>query len=101
MIYLALCVVFGIAGGLVGRMKGGSFLLWGLISAVFPVLGLVGAVLYRSERDELRRECPNCGKLCLLYEAMCLRCGQDLEFPDVAIESEAAAERAQRQIPAT
>lgn len=100
MIYLLLCVFFGIAGALVGRAKGSSWFLWGLLSACFPVIGLIAAVLYRSERDELRRQCPNCGAIRPLYEAMCLKCGTELDFPDVAIESEAAAERARLQAPA-
>jgi hypothetical protein len=90
-IYLAFALWFGIATGVVGRIKGSSFLLWFLIGAVLPVLGLAGAVLYRSERDELRRQCPGCGKLVKLHDAMCMRCGTDLEFPDVAIEPESAA----------
>ena len=35
--YLIICLFFGLAGGIVGRMKGSSFLLWFLISAIVPV----------------------------------------------------------------
>jgi membrane protein implicated in regulation of membrane protease activity len=90
-IYLAFALWFGIAAGVVGRIKGSSFFLWFLIGAALPVLGLVGAVLYRSERDELRRQCPNCGKIVKLHDAMCMRCGADLEFPDAAVEPESVA----------
>ena len=45
----------------------------------------------RSERDEVRRQCPTCGKIVKLHDAMCMRCGTDLEFPAVAIEPESAA----------
>lgn len=100
MIYLLLCVFFGIAGAVVARAKGGSWLLWGLISAVFPVIGVIAAVLYRSEREELRRECPSCGALRPISDAMCLKCGAELDFPDVAIESQAEADRARAQAPA-
>jgi hypothetical protein len=89
-IYLAFAVWFGIAAGVVGKIKGSSFVLWFLIGAVLPVLGLAGALLSRSERDEVRRQCPTCGKLVKLYDAMCMRCGTDLEFPDRAIEPESA-----------
>jgi hypothetical protein len=92
-IYLAFALWFGIATGVVGRIKGSSFFLWFLIGAVLPVLGLAGAVFYRSERDELRRQCPTCGKVVKLHDAMCMRCGTDLEFPDRAIEPESAALR--------
>ena len=91
MAYLIIAFSFGLAGGIVGRSKGSSFLIWFAISFAVPVIGLVAAVLYRSERDEVRRQCPQCGNLVKLHDAMCMRCGHDLEFPDVAIEPEAAA----------
>ena len=91
MIYLVFAVWFGIATAVVGRIKGSSAVLWFLIGAAVPVIGLVCAVLYRSERDELRRQCPTCGKVVKLHDAMCMRCGTDLEFPDLAIEPESAA----------
>jgi hypothetical protein len=93
MIYLLICLWFGLAGGVVGRIKGSSFFLWFLISAVVPVIGLLVAVFYRSERDEVRRQCPRCGAIVKLYDQVCMRCGEDMYFPDIAIESEAAARR--------
>jgi membrane protein implicated in regulation of membrane protease activity len=90
-IYLAFALWFGIAAGVVGKIKGSSFFIWFLIGAALPVLGLAGAVLYRSERDEPRRQCPTCGKIVKLHDAMCMRCGTDLEVPDVAIEPESVA----------
>jgi peptidoglycan/LPS O-acetylase OafA/YrhL len=90
-IYLIFALWFGIATGVVGRIKGSSAILWFLIGSAVPVIGLVCAVLYRSERDELRRQCPRCGRLVKLYDAMCMRCGTDLEFPDTAVEPESAA----------
>ena len=89
--YLVIALAFGLAGGLVGRMKGSSFWLWFAISALVPFLGLLAAVLYRVEREELRRQCPRCGKVVMLYDAMCMRCGNELEFPEVAIEPPSAA----------
>jgi hypothetical protein len=90
-IYLIFALWFGIATGVVGKIKGSSAILWFLIGAAVPVLGLITAVLYRSERDEVRRQCPTCGKIVKLHDAMCMRCGTDLEFPDMAIEPESAA----------
>jgi hypothetical protein len=92
MIYLVICACFGLAGGLVGRAKGSSFFLWFLISAIVPVLGLVTAVAYRVEREELRRACPRCGRMCKLYDQICTRCGYDMDFPEVAVESELDAQ---------
>ena len=95
MVYLTICFFFGLAGGVVGRIKGSSFVLWFLISAIVPVIGLVAAVLYRVEADELRRQCPTCGRIVKLHDALCTRCGTELDFPDVAIEPESAAIRSQ------
>ena len=91
MAYLIICLFFGLAGGIVGRMKGSSFLLWFLISAIVPVLGLLAAVLYRFETDEVRRQCPRCGKVVMLYDQVCMRCGFDMDFPDQAIEPQSVA----------
>ncbi len=89
--YLFIALCFGLAGGIVGRSKGGSFLLWFAISGLVPFFGLLAALVSRVESDELRRQCPRCGKIVKLYEAKCMRCGEELEFPEVAIESESAA----------
>jgi hypothetical protein len=88
--YLTICFFFGLSGGLVGRIKGSSFFVWFLISAILPFAGLLAAVLHRSERDELRRQCPGCGKVVKLHDALCTRCGTELEFPEVAIAPESA-----------
>jgi hypothetical protein len=86
--YVVICLFFGLAGGLVGRMKGSSFWLWFLISGLVPMIGLLAAIFYRWEDRELRRQCPRCGRVTKLYDAKCMRCGEELEFPDVAIVSE-------------
>ena len=90
MAYLVIAFFFGLAGGFVGRSKGSSFVLWFLISAIVPFLGLLAAVLYRHEQDEVRRQCPRCGKVVKLYDQVCMRCGEDLEFPETAIVPESA-----------
>ncbi len=91
MIYLLLAIWFGVATGIVGRIRGSSFTIWALVGFVVPVVGLLVALVYRSERDELRRQCPGCGKIVMLHDAMCMRCGTDLEFPEVAVEPESVA----------
>lgn len=91
MAYLIIAFSFGLAGGFVGRAKGSSFVLWFLISAIVPFLGLLAAVLYRNEQDEVRRQCPRCGKVVKLYDQVCTGCGEDLEFPETAIVPESAA----------
>ncbi len=91
MAFLVICFFFGLAGGVIGRIKGSSFLLWFLISAIPPFIGLLAAILYRSERDEPRRDCPGCGRSVPVYAAICTRCGTELEFPDPAPEAGTAA----------
>jgi hypothetical protein len=81
MAYVVIAICFALAGGIVGRTKGSSFFLWFLISGLVPVLGLLAAVAYRRETDELQRRCPRCGRVIKLYDAVCTRCGLDLEFP--------------------
>jgi hypothetical protein len=63
------------------------------VGALVPFLGVVLAAMYRYETDELRRQCPTCGKIVPIYDALCTRCGTELDFPDVAIEPVSAARR--------
>jgi hypothetical protein len=79
--YLVIALAFGISGGIVGKLKGSSFFLWFLISACVPFLGLLAAVLYRNEHNEPKRQCPGCGRLVPVHDALCTRCGTELEFP--------------------
>jgi peptidoglycan/LPS O-acetylase OafA/YrhL len=88
--YIVICFFFGLAGGIVGRIKGSSFLMWFVISACVPVIGLLTAVLYRFEDKELRRQCPRCHRVVRLHDAVCMTCGEELAFPDTAIASESA-----------
>jgi len=94
---IVICFFFGLAGGFVGRMKGGGFTIWFLISACVPFIGLLTAVLWRRESEELRRECPRCFRIVMLHDAVCMHCGTELAFPDVAISPRA---RVARTVPA-
>jgi hypothetical protein len=88
-VFLAFC--FGLAGGIVGKLKGSSFFLWFLISGLLPLFGLLAALAFRFESDELRRQCPTCGRVTKIYDAICTRCGTELDFPDTAIAPESQA----------
>jgi uncharacterized paraquat-inducible protein A len=94
MAFVVICFFFGLAGGVVGKMKGSSFFLWFLISAIVPFIGLLAAVAYRTERDEPRRACPTCGKVVPVHDALCTRCGTELEYPEAVIEPAAPPVRA-------
>lgn len=86
--YVIIAVCFGLAGGWVGKLKGSSFFLWFLISGTVPIFGLLAALAYRFERDELRRACPRCGRVTKIYDTLCTRCGAELDFPETAIAPE-------------
>lgn len=89
--YIVIALGFALGGGTVGRLKGSSFWIWFAISGLVPFIGLMAALLYRSDREELRRECPQCGRLVKLHDALCMRCGTELDFPERAVVSEAEA----------
>jgi|SRR5215207_4365832 len=88
MAYVVIAICFGLAGGIVGKIKGSSFWLWFLISGAVPVIGLAAALMSRWDSNELRRQCATCGKVVKLHDALCTRCGAELDFPDVAIAPE-------------
>ena len=90
---LVIMFFFGLAGGIVGRTKGSSFLIWFMISGLIPFLGVLTAIFYRYDNQELRRQCPGCGRVLKLHDAVCTSCGEELEFPEVAIASEVAMRR--------
>jgi uncharacterized paraquat-inducible protein A len=82
--YPIIAFFFGLATGIIGKGKGSSFWLWLTIGAVVPILGLVAVILYRSEKTEPERRCPNCNNVVKLYVQVCPRCGTDLYLPDPA-----------------
>ena len=76
---------FALAGGAIGRIKGSSFWLWFAICAIPPFFPqLLVAVLYRNEGAVPKRQCPTCGKVVAIHDALCTRCGSELDFPDDA-----------------
>ncbi len=91
--FLIIAFFFGVAGGVVGKIKGSSFVLWFLVSAIPPFAGLLAAIFYRREIDEPRRQCPGCGKVVKLYDALCTNCGSELDYTDDVIPPESAVVR--------
>jgi hypothetical protein len=81
-IYVVIAFSFALAAGIVGRAKGSSFFIWFVIGGLVPLIGLAAAVLYRVESDEPRQRCPGCGRICMAYDALCVRCGTELELTD-------------------
>jgi hypothetical protein len=79
--YAVIPLIFALITGIVGKYKGSSFVIWFLVGGLLPAIGLVGVILSRSERQDPRRECPNCGALVPIATQVCLRCGEDLDYP--------------------
>jgi hypothetical protein len=79
--FLVLMFFFGLSAGVIGRIKGSSFVIWFLIGAGLPLIGTIAAVLYRYERDEPRRRCDECGFVMPITSQVCRRCGADQEYP--------------------
>jgi hypothetical protein len=74
---------FALAGGFVGKAKGFSFWLWFAICAIPPFFPqLLVALLYRNDNAVARRACPTCGKVVHIHDALCTRCGTELDFPE-------------------
>ncbi|MFL5845083.1 MAG: hypothetical protein ACJ762_10350 [Solirubrobacteraceae bacterium] len=86
MSYLVIALFFGFAGAWVARLKGNSMLVWFLIAAIVPFAGVLAALLYRSEAEEERRLCPTCGRVCMLHDAICTRCGTELEWTEEILQ---------------
>jgi Zn ribbon nucleic-acid-binding protein len=85
--YVFICFCCGLSAGIIGRYKGSSFVLWFLIGAVLPILGIIAALLWRFEANEPYRECDECGHVIPLYQQVCNRCGADQEWPDEVLSA--------------
>jgi hypothetical protein len=75
-------VISAFVGAYIGMRKGSSLFVWFVISGVIPILGPLAAALYRRETEEALRVCPGCGAAVRHYDATCMRCGTDLEYPE-------------------
>ena len=87
--FVVLAFFCGLSAAVIGKLKGSSFWIWLLVGTVLPLIGTLAAVLYRNERLEERRECPECGNVIPLSDQVCTRCGRDLEFPGTPLDSPA------------
>lgn len=81
--YVVIAFFFGLSAGVIGKIKGSSFLIWFLIGLALPVFGTIAALAYRFEREEPVRACEECGEVQPIYVQVCTRCGRDLDFPGV------------------
>jgi hypothetical protein len=83
--FITILFFFGLSAGTVAKIRGNSFFIWFLVGFCLPFFGTLAALFYRSEREELRRECPECGKVLAITDAVCTRCGRDLDWPEQAL----------------
>lgn len=82
---LVILFFFGLSAGTIGKIKGGSFLIWFLIGFCLPFLGTLAALLSRWEGREPKRRCEGCGAIVALHDQVCMGCGRDLDFPGEAL----------------
>lgn len=80
--YAVAPLFFGIVTGAVGKHKGSSFVIWFIVGALLPVIGLIAAIASRSDRLDPRRECSNCNAVVGIAVQVCPRCGEDLDYPE-------------------
>jgi hypothetical protein len=85
--YLVICFFCGLSAAFIGRWKGSSFVLWFLIGAVLPIIGIAAALLWRFEDNEPRRQCAECGRVIPVYQQVCMSCGADQPWPSEPIPS--------------
>jgi ribosomal protein S27AE len=83
--YVVLIFFCGLSAGIIGKLRGSSFWIWFAVGLVLPVIGSIAAALYRNERNEPRRECPECGNVVAIHVQVCTRCGRDLDWPEQVI----------------
>ena len=79
---VVLAFFFGLAAGIIGKIKGSSFIVWFLIGLGLPGIGLLAAIFYRFEREEPRRRCPRCGSIRPIADQVCTVCGEDMDWPE-------------------
>ena len=79
--FVFIALVFGVATAAIARLKGGSVFIWFLVGTALPGIGILAALFMRDERREPRRACPRCGNVIPLSDQVCMRCGEDLDFP--------------------
>lgn len=83
--YLAAALILGLITGAVGRYKRSSFLLWFITGTLLPGIGLAAVILMQSRRQDPLRECPNCHAELPITAQVCMRCGEDLDYPEELI----------------
>lgn len=82
---LASALILGIITAIVGKAKGSSFWIWLLVGTIVPGIGLAAVILMRNPKHEPRRECSNCHAVLPITAQVCMRCGEDLDYPDELI----------------
>lgn len=80
--FLAILFFFGLSAGTIGKIKGSSFWIWFAIGFCVPFAGTLAALLWRTERTQPRRMCPECNNIVAIHDQVCMRCGRDLDWPE-------------------
>jgi hypothetical protein len=84
--YIVLIFFTGLSAGVIGKVRGSSFLIWFAVGFVLPIFGTIAALLYRREREVPKRECPECHRPVAIHDQVCMGCGRDLDWrPDFSL----------------
>ena len=86
---LVILFFFGLSAGTIAKIKGSSFFIWFLVGFCLPFFGTLAALFMSFERETARRRCPECRGLVAIHDQVCMRCGRDLDFPDLEPSSPA------------
>jgi hypothetical protein len=78
--YVAIAIFCGLSAGVIGRIKGSSFLIWFVVGTVLPLFGTIAALFYRRETYRRYVNCPECYKRVPVHQQVCTRCGRDLDY---------------------
>jgi DNA-directed RNA polymerase subunit RPC12/RpoP len=79
---LVACLIMGVITAAIARHKGSSFVIWFIVGFLFPGVGLLAVFLMKSTKLDPRRECPKCGAVLPITAQVCMRCGEDLDYPE-------------------
>ena len=81
--WVLIAVSFGVVTGLVGKSKGGSFLLWFVIGTVLPgTRSRRGHPVPATRTGSRNAAVRTAATRVKLYVQICPRCGEELYLPD-------------------
>jgi RNA polymerase subunit RPABC4/transcription elongation factor Spt4 len=75
---LALSIIAGVAGAILAERKGRNWLVWAVLSALFPLSVLLLIMLPPVVSRGLTKRCPHCEGIIRHRAAVCSHCGKEM-----------------------